>query len=146
MSYLLDTCILSKLRKSIKFPDPPLEKWIKSHSSQTYFISVLSLGEIQMGISKLSLSKPADVLKKSVLEDWFFERLIPRFAPQTLEIKPAITLAWGKLIMEKQQQGLVIPSIDGLLAATALVHNLTMVTENTQDFKEIGVRLFNPWL
>lgn len=144
MSYLLDTCILSKLRKIEKHPDIKLENWIKKNNEDSFFISILTIGEIQSGISKLSLKKSEERQKRLILENWFLEKLIPRFHNRILVVDVEIGLAWGRLLRESQQKGINIPVVDGLIAATALVHNLTVVTENITDFIETGVRLFNP--
>ncbi|KAF3362493.1 PilT protein domain protein [Chlamydiales bacterium STE3] len=146
MSYLLDTCILSKLRKIAKQPDIKLENWIKKHNENLYFISALTIGEIQSGISKLNLKKNEGAHKRLLLEDWLLEELIPRFHNRILSIDVEVVLAWGRLFGEKKQKGLIIPVVDSLIAATAIVHNLTLVTENISDFIETGARLFNPWL
>jgi predicted nucleic acid-binding protein len=146
MSYLLDTCILSKLRKIGKQPDIKLENWIKKHNENSYFISALTIGEIQSGISKLNLKKNEERQKRLILEDWLREELIPRFHNRILAIDIEIVLTWGKLLGESKQRGIIIPVIDCLIAATAIVHNLTVVTENINDFLETGARLFNPWL
>lgn len=146
MSYLLDTCIISKLRKLNKSPDAKLENWMKKHNGTSYFISVLTLGEIQYGINKLNLKKDHEKQKRLILENWFHEDLIPRFNDRTLPISPEIAFVWGKLNGENQQNGYVIPVVDGLIASTAIVHNLTVVTENINDFLKTGSRVFNPWL
>lgn len=146
MSYLLDTCILSKLRKIGKLPDIRLEDWIKKHNENLYFISALTVGEIQSGISQLNLKKNEEGHKRLVLEDWLLEELIPRFHNRILDIDVEVVLTWGRLFGERKQRGLIIPVVDGLIAATAIVHNLTVVTENISDFIETGARVFNPWL
>jgi toxin FitB len=146
MSYLLDTCILSKLRELGKQPDIKLEDWIKKHHESSYFISSLTIGEIQSGICKLNLKKKEERQKRLILEDWLLEELIPRFQNRILAIDITVVLTWGKLLGESQQRGIIIPVIDGLIASTAIVHNLTVVTENIGDFIETGTRLFNPWL
>lgn len=146
MSYLLDTCILSKLRKISKKPDKKLENWIAKHSDEAYFISVLSLGEIQLGISKLNMKKKEEKNKRLILEDWFQEELLPRFTHRICAVDVEVILTWGKILGECQQRGISIPVVDGLIAATAVVRNLTVVTENIKDFLETGARLFNPWL
>lgn len=84
--------------------------------------------------------------KKLILEDWLNEELIPRFQSQILVIDVEVVLTWGRVFGEKKQSGLIIPIADGLIAATAIVHNLTVVTENINDFIETGARVFNPWL
>jgi toxin FitB len=145
MSYLLDTCILSKLRKINKNPDPKLENWIGKHKESVYFISAITLGEIQLGISQLNIKKNDEKQKRLILEDWFFEELIPKFQDRILSLDAEVLLTWGRFAGENRQRGIVIPTADGLIAATALVHNLTVVTENINDFTETGVRLFNPW-
>lgn len=146
MSYLLDTCILSKLRKIGRQPDLKLENWIKNHSENSYFISTLTIGEIQSGISKLNLKKNDERQKRLILEDWLREELVPRFNNRILAIDIEVALAWGKLLGENKKRGVIIPVVDGLIAATAIAHNLTVVTENINDFIETGARLFNPWL
>lgn len=146
MSYLLDTCILSKLRKISKQPDIKLENWVQKHNENSLFISVLTIGEIQSGISKLNLKKKEEEQKRLILENWLLEELVPRFHNRILSIDNEIALTWGKLLGERKQKGVIIPVIDGLIAATAIVHNLTVVTENISDFIETGARVFNPWL
>lgn len=146
MSYLLDTCILSKLRKIKKNPDKKLESWVNKHNESSYFISALTIGEIQLGISKLNLKNASEKQKHLILEDWLHNELIPRFATQILEIDIKTILIWGKISGECQRRGINIPVVDGLIAATAIANNLTVVTENIDDFVETGVRLFNPWI
>lgn len=144
MSYLIDTCIISKLRKISKQPDSNLGKWIKKHHESAYFISVLTVGEIQLGISKLNSKNKEEKKKKLILEDWFNEELIPRFQNRILPINVDVVFEWGKLSGTSKQQGVNIPVVDGLIAATALVHNLTVVTDNVDDFIKTGARIYNP--
>jgi toxin FitB len=146
MSYLLDTCILSKLRKINKQPNEKLEKWVSKNHESHYFISTLTIGEIQSGISKLSLKKQDEKKKRLILENWFLEDLIPRFNNRILNVDSTVALVWGRLLGESRQRGIAVPVVDGLIAATAIAHDLTLVTENVSDFIETGVRLFNPWL
>lgn len=146
MSYLLDTCILSKLRRIHKQPDLKLENWIVKHPESSFYVSALTIGEIQVGISKLNLKKKEEKLHRLILEDWFFEELIPRFNNRILSIDFETAIAWGSISWESKQKGIVIPIVDGLIAATAIVHNLTVVTENINDFIKTGARIFNPWL
>lgn len=146
MGYLLDTCILSKLRRISKKPDAKLENWVTKHNEDSYFISVLTMGEIQSGISKLNIKKTEERQKRIILEDWFLEELIPQFNNRILAIDLEVVLTWGRLSGECRQRGIVIPAVDGLIASTAIVHNLTVVTENINDFIETGARMFNPWL
>lgn len=139
MSYLLDTCILSKLRKIKSHPNKNLEFWFGKHSESSYFISALTIGEIQKGISKLENCK-----NKMILEDWLNGELIPRFEGRILQINMQTASIWGELCGTSQRKGLLFPVIDSLLAATAIQHHLILITENIKDFTHMEVRLFNP--
>ncbi|MEN9654095.1 MAG: hypothetical protein RL235_207 [Chlamydiota bacterium] len=142
MTYLLDTCILSKMRKLAAYPDPKLSAWLARHSESNYYVSALSLGEIQQGIAKLS---QADALKKMALEDWLVGELIPRFRERILILDTTTLLVWGQLCGEKKRQGVSLPVVDSLLASTAIQHHLILVTENDKDFALTGCQLFNPF-
>lgn len=142
MSYLLDTCILSIGRK---VNDPRFKKlraWLDQNPETSYFISVISIGEIQAGISKL---KKNELPKKSKIENWLISDLMPRFEHRTLEIDLHTCLLWGQLRGEAQKSGHVLPAIDALIAATAIQNQLILVTENTKDFLYTKVPIFNPF-
>lgn len=141
MSYLLDTCILSKLRKIKVHPNEKLAEWFCKHLETQYFISVLSIGEIQKGIAKL---EEADTKKKMILNDWLMGELLPRFEGRVMEIDIHTNLIWGQMCGEAQKMGIQFPVIDSLLAASAIQHNFILVTENTKDFIHTGCRLHNP--
>lgn len=144
MSYLLDTCIVSKLRK-IKFDaDSPLKDWILSHPESYYFLSVLTIGEIQAGISKLNPHKEEEKRKRMIYEDWLLSDLIPRFRDRILNIDDHTSSIWGTIKGDAFRRNRTLPVIDSLIAATAIQHNLILATENTKDFIETGVRLINP--
>lgn len=141
MTYLLDTCIISRLRKIKPDENPSLRKWILSHPESDYYISVLTLGEIQAGISKL---KKEEREKKMVLEDWLLGELIPRFRDRTLRIDEHTVSIWGTMKGEMQAKGILLPVIDSLIAATATQHNLIIATENIKDFQSTDAKLINP--
>ena len=141
MSYLLDTCILSKLRKIKSHPDKKLESWFEKYSESSYFISVLSIGEIQQGIAKLGTQ---DHKHKMILENWLMGELIPRFEGRILDINLETTLIWGELCGNARKKGILFPVIDSLLSASAIQHHLILVTDNIKDFEKTGTRLFNP--
>jgi len=143
MSYLLDTCIVSKLRRLKKEPHQSLELWALSHSETSWHLSVLTIGEIQFGISRLKSSEGSH---KRILEEWLLADLIPRFKGRIFPVDEHTTTIWGSLKGEQQQKGNVLPVIDSLIAATAIQHNLILVTENIKDFQHTGVRLLNPCL
>lgn len=142
MSYLLDTCILSKGRKNNADAEK-LKQWFDQHAETSYFISVISIGEIQTGISKL---KQEEHKKRMIFENWLLGDLIPRFEGRILGIDIHTCSIWGQLCGEAQRRGRPVPGIDALIAASAIQHQLILVTENTKDFIEMGCHLFNPWV
>lgn len=145
MTYLLDTCIISKLRKIKSRSDPKLESWIEKHSETQLYLSVITIGEIQSGIAKLDGKQPEEKRKRRILEDWLFASLIPRFQERILEIDSAVALTWGKIMGISRRNGNQLPAIDALLAATALTYQLIVVTENVRDFENSGAPCFNPY-
>lgn len=141
MTYLLDTCILSKLRKISKSKDEILQKWISRHSEEQYFLSVLTIGEIQQGISKLR-----DVKHRRLLEDWLNGEVLVRFESRIVPIDCRVAAKWGELSGAFLKKGLPQLVVDCLIASTAIVNNLILVTENVKDFSQITeLKIFNPW-
>jgi len=140
MTYLLDTCIISKLRKISKSKDKILQEWVVKHAEEQYFLSVLTIGEIEQGISKLKDDK-----QKRILEDWLNEVLF-RFESRILPIDSRVAAKWGALSGASLKRGSPQPVIDCLIASTAIVHDLALVTENIKDFAQIDeLKIFNPW-
>jgi predicted nucleic acid-binding protein len=139
MNYLLDTCVVSELIKAQS--DKNAIDWIEAIEEEHLFLSVLTLGEIEKGIAKLPLS-----LRKSNLKTWLEQDLILRFKNRILNITPEIARYWGDLQGELEKQGKPMPIIDGLIATTALVHNLILVTRNVNDVERSGVSILNVWL
>lgn len=141
MSYLLDTCIISKLRKISIESNDSLQNWILSHPETEYFISVLTVGEIQYGISKLNSTEDR---KKTLLEEWLLADLIPRFKNRILPIDSHTATLWGIMRGRQSRKGRLYPVIDSLIAATALQHNLILATDNVVDFQDTGAIVVNP--
>jgi predicted nucleic acid-binding protein len=100
------------------------------------FLSVLTLGEIRKGIEKL---RPRDAQRAAALDAWLAE-LTTTFGPRILDLDRAVAEAWGRLAALR-----TVPVVDCMLAATALVHDLVLVTRNTQDAEGLGVRLLDPF-
>lgn len=142
MSYLLDTCILSIARKINSSRSERLKRWLDQQPETDYFISVLSIGEIQTGISKL---KQDELQKKNIFENWLISELIPRFKHRILEVDVKTCSLWGQLRGEAQKKGYVLPAIDALIAASAVQHHLVLVTENIQDFIHMDIPILNPF-
>jgi predicted nucleic acid-binding protein len=138
--FLLDTNVLSEFSRSAIAPHPNVKRWMESAPPHTLFTSVLSIGEIRKGIQLLSLSK-----KRSELELWIARDLYGWFGNNLLPVSNAISNRWGILAAHSQQQGKTLGNIDGLLAATAFEHGLTVATRNTRHFENLGVAIFDPW-
>ena len=135
MSYLVDTHVLSELRR--KQPDPKVVAWMQARPRPSMFLSVLTLGEIRKGIERIE-----EASRKQALLDWLEIELPHYFVGRLLKIDAQTADRWGRLMASA---GRPLPAIDGLLAATALQHDLTLVTQNAKDFASLGVQLINPW-
>jgi toxin FitB len=134
MDYLLDTNVLSELRRGAKC-DPKVRAWASSVKNEASYISVLSLGEIRKGIDILRRKSPEQVV---AFEKWL-KRLEEDQAEFILPIDEAVAECWGYLNAERSY-----PTIDGLLAATALHFQLSLATRNVKDCPP-SMRLVNPW-
>ncbi len=134
MPYLLDTNVLSELRRGKKC-DPRVRAWARTANREQHFISVLSLGEIRKGIEILRRKSPG---RCPALEKWL-DRLIADYEETLLSVSEEIADRWGRLNAERSQ-----PVIDSLIAATALEFDLTVATRNVGDFPE-EVKRINPW-
>lgn len=121
MSYLIDTNVLSELRR--KKPDPGVVEWFTLHPAGSLYLSVLTLGEIRKGIEGV-----ADATRRQALLDWLETELPAFFAGRLIAVDAAVADRWGRLIAHA---GRPLPAIDSLLAATALEHDLVLVTRNT---------------
>ena len=140
MSYLIDTCVISELIKAK--PHLGVIEWFNKVDENLLFLSVITIGELEKGISKLGLNESN---KRSKIEKWFKKDLIPRFENRIIPIDSEIALKWGLVLGENEKNGIKIPVLDGLIGATALVHNLTVVTRNVEDINFTGALIINPW-
>ena len=135
MSYLIDTNVLSELRN--RKADGNVVAWMQARPRSSLYLSVLSLGEIRKGIEGV-----ADPAFRRALLDWLEVDLPNWFVGRLLGIDAQTADRWGRV---QAAAGRTLPVIDGLLAATALQHGLTLVTRNTRDFAGLGVQIINPW-
>jgi predicted nucleic acid-binding protein len=136
--YLVDTNIPSELTR--KKPEPAVEAFLKQAGKERVYLSVLSLGEIVKGIAELSASR-----KRQDLEAWLEAEIRPWFGQRILPVSAAIAERWGLLSADGKLRGKPLAVVDGLLAATALENDLTLVTRNSRDFSGLGVAMVNPW-
>ena len=114
--------------------------WARQTEESRLYVSVVALGEIQKGIAKLE-----DGRRKVALQSWLEQDLASRFRGRVLGVDAETALTWGTLQGEAARKGGAVPVIDCLVAATALTHNLAVVTRNVRDFERLPVRVFNPW-
>lgn len=138
MKYLLDTCVISELIS--KQPNLKVVDFVDGLDQDDVYLSVITIGEISKGIEKLPNSK-----RKQDLEVWLKENLLIRFEDNIISLNTEILIKWGELSAKLEGIGITLPAIDSLIAATALTHNMTLVTRNEDDFKNSGVEMINPW-
>ncbi|HEY0760985.1 MAG TPA: type II toxin-antitoxin system VapC family toxin [Pyrinomonadaceae bacterium] len=136
--FLLDTNVISELVKPR--PEASVTAWIETTDESLLYLSVLTIGEIRRGIATLPQSR-----RRATLEAWLDKELSARFEDRILAIDQQVADRWGLLTAIARNSGIVLPVIDGLLAATALEHNLTLVTRDTGQIPAVGVAVFNPW-
>jgi toxin FitB len=136
--FLLDTNCISELIRPR--PETRVMDWMRAADESLLHLSVLTLGEIRKGAAVLPQSK-----RRTHLESWLELDLQVRFAGRILAIDNAVADRWGWLTAEAERKGRSLAAIDGLLAATALQHNLTVVSRNVSDFSHTQVPVLNPW-
>ena len=139
MSWLLDTCVISELVRPR--PKASVVRWVRERDEDELFLSVITIGELEKGIAKLT-----DSTRRVTLEHWVRRELANRFRGRLLVIDSAVVARWGAVAGESEARGQPLPVIDGLIAATSLQHDLAVVTRNTDDFERCGARCFNPWV
>jgi predicted nucleic acid-binding protein len=135
MSYLIDTNVISEVRKGDRC-DPHVSAWYASITDDDLFLSTLVLGEIRKGVE---LARPRDPAKATALEQWL-RQVEAAFDGRMLGIDSAVSDQWGRMSAVRP-----IPAIDGLLAATAVANGLTLVTRNDRDIAGLGAMVLNPF-
>lgn len=136
MSYLIDTTVLSELRR--REPNPHVVQWVERRPGASLYLSVLTLGELRKGIEAL----PGGARKQSLL-DWLEVELPGFFSGRILPIDLPVADGWGRLAAQAARP---LPAVDSLLAATALTHGLTLVSHNLRDFQHPGLPVIDPWV
>jgi predicted nucleic acid-binding protein len=136
--FLLDTNCLSELVR-IK-PEPRVVEWMEAADEGLLYLSVLTLGEIRKGLAGMSQGK-----RRARLEAWLEADLQARFSGRILSVDRRVADRWGFITAQAKNEGYSLPIVDGLLAATAVHYNLTVVSRNISDFRRAQVPVFNPW-
>jgi len=137
-SYLLDTNVVSELHRAIRGKgDPQVTTWLAHTGLSTCHISAITLMELEIGVLRLERRDMAQAL---LLRTWLETRVLPEFAERVLPVDAIVAQRCAGLHVPDPR-----PERDALIAATALVHSMTVVTRNTADFEPTGVALLNPW-
>lgn len=138
--FLLDTNVISEFARRDNKPDRQVKAWLEATAPESLYVSVLTFGEIRRGIERL---QPGS--RRTLLENWLVKDLREWFENRLLVVDEAVANRWGSLAAAAHAKGTPLSVVDGLLSATALEHNLTVVTRNSADFIATGVALLNPW-
>lgn len=138
MSFLLDTNVVSEWTKPQ--PNAGVITWMEEVDEDRVFLSVASLAELRHGIERL-----APGARRSKLDSWLCQELPLRFEERILPVTKEVADEWGRVIARCEAGGRPLAAMDGLIAATAAVHGLTLVTRNTSDFETALKALLDPW-
>ena len=137
MTYLLDTCVVSELRKSSARINAGVLRWSESTDAHLMHVSVLTVMEIEVGAGRVARR---DAGRGKLLHEWLVGQVLPTFDRRILPVDLAVARRATALQVPDPR-----PAVDCLLAATAEVHGLTVVTRNVADFEPLGVAVTNPW-
>ena len=136
MNYLLDTNVISELVKSV--PNQLVLNWINAIDDEKLYLSVITIGEIRKGIAGIK-----DSQRQHKIYHWLEVELPDYFEDRILNIDIKVADMWGQL--QSKNKAHILPAIDGLIAATAKTHDLTLATRNTKDFIHASIEIINPW-
>jgi tRNA(fMet)-specific endonuclease VapC len=136
--YLLDTNVPSEFSRDR--PEPRVAAWLKAQPPTTLYLSAVTIGEIRKGLVVLPQGR-----RRTELEAWFHTDLLAWFRSRILSVTDSIADRWGVLEGQCQLKGTPLNTADGMIAVSALEHDLTLVTRNVKDFVDLGVVLLNPW-
>ena len=138
MSFLLDTNVVSEWSKPR--PNPGLMAWLAATDEDRVFLSVVTIAELRRGIEDLTSGE-----RRKRLADWLQQDLLARFEGRILPIDTQIANVWGRIVARRESNGRPIHAMDAMLAATAEVHALALVTRNEADFHLTLKSVINPW-
>lgn len=137
--FLIDTNVLSEYNRP-GGPDVGVKRWLETTDRQWQYVSVITLAEIQKGIELLAEGK-----RRAQLEQWLRQDLETWFSGRILSVDRQVAGCWASLVAQGLRRGRPFPTVDSLIAATALAHDLTIVTRNVKDYEGLGATLLNPW-
>ncbi|MCL2186249.1 MAG: type II toxin-antitoxin system VapC family toxin [Treponema sp.] len=136
MKYLLDTNVISEINKTVC--DQNVKTFLENINWKNVYLSAITIGEICYGVEKLPVSK-----KKHELSIWLYQKLPQQFNKRIISLSTELFYTWGKLLTVTKR---TLPVIDSIIAASAIHHNMILITRNIKDFDDIeGINLINPW-
>ena len=136
--FLLDTCVVSeatRARASTRVLD-----WLQARGIDKLFISVVTIAELEQGIAHLGGGARA-----RKVETWLNDSILTQFESRTLDVDIRVARRWGRALGAAKRAGRPLSAVDGIIAATAIEHDLTLVTRNVTDFRDFDLRIVNPW-
>ena len=136
--FLLDTCVISESTRPRAAAK--VIRWLDARAPESLFLSVVSVAELEQGIARVETAAHA-----RKLETWLSESVLPQFESRVLDVDLSIARRWGRLLGSGKRRGQPPPVVDALLAATALEHELTLVTRNVAHFERFDLHVFDPW-
>ena len=139
MNYLLDTNVISELIS--KKPNQNVLSFIQNLDENNIYLSVITIGEIKSGIENIK-----DEAKKEKLSSWLYDDLLERFKNKIIDINIDVMLEWGKTNQNLKSIGKSLPIMDSLIGATCIVKGFALVTRNDKDFKNLDIKIVNPFL
>ena len=139
MKFLLDTCVISELASHR--PNVQVISWLRRQDPESLYLSFVTVGEIKKGIAKRGGDTRAIALEK-----WLQTEILGSFADRILPVEKNVSLEWGRICGDAERVGRKRPAVDALIAATALVHGMKLVTRNIDDMVGMGVPIFNPFV
>jgi hypothetical protein len=137
--FLIDTNVLSEYNRP-GGPDAGVKRWLETTDRQSQHVSVITLAEIQKGIELLAEGK-----RRLQLEQWLKQDLEVWFSGRILPVDRQVAGRWASLVAQGLRAGRILPTVDSLIAATALAYDLILVIRNTRDFEGSGATIINPW-
>ncbi|MBB6222768.1 PIN domain-containing protein [Rhizobium leguminosarum] len=139
MRLLLDTNVLSEVTKPN--PDARVLEWLDRLDEDRTFISIASVAEIRRGVALMDKGR-----KRDALAEWLAQDLTQRFERRIIPVDEPVAFTWGDLMGHAKRSGRGLSSMDGLIAATAVAHDLSLATRNTRYFEGFGIELIDPWI
>ena len=136
--FLIDTNVISEFTKVE--PNAKVVRWFEMIEPDILFVSVVTLGEIRLGIETMPESK-----RRSDLDRWLQQGVPIWFQSNLLPVTKSVADLWGRLTVAARRRGVQVDTADGLIAATAFEHGLSLVTRNVKDFDGLGIEVVNPW-